>query len=95
MHSQIAETKARGYKTICMLNSAEHDILNAPKYKNIKIISLFLGSDKRRMLFIPIKNVKMPTIVGILTFMSRIVGILTFMSRNNVLLSSLSMKKLL
>ena len=31
----------------------------------------FLGSDKPRMLFFPLINVKMPTIVGILTFMSR------------------------
>ena len=34
-------------------------------------IRLFLGSDKPRMLFFPLINVKMPTIVGILTFMSR------------------------
>ena len=32
--------------------------------------STFLGSDKPRMLFFPLINVKMPTIVGILTFMS-------------------------
>ena len=33
--------------------------------------SAFLGSDKPKMLFFPLINVKMPTIVGILTFMSR------------------------
>ena len=32
--------------------------------------SAFLGSEKPRMLFFPLINVKMPTIVGILTFMS-------------------------
>ena len=32
---------------------------------------LVLGSDKPTMLFLPLINVKMPTIVGILTFMSR------------------------
>ena len=53
-----------------MLNSVEHEILNAHKYKNIKKLD-FLGSDKPRMLFSPLINVKMPTIVGILTFMSR------------------------
>ena len=31
----------------------------------------FLGSDKSKMLFFPLIKVKMPTIVGILTFMSR------------------------
>ena len=29
-------TRVRGYKTFFMLNSAEHDILNAHMYKNIK-----------------------------------------------------------
>ena len=39
----------------------------------IKILrnSAFLGSDKPRMLFFPLIHVKMPTMVGILTFMSR------------------------
>ena len=54
-----------------MVNSIEHEILNAHKYKNIKKFRFFLGSDKPRMLFFPLINVKMPTIVGILTFMSR------------------------
>ena len=31
------ETWPRGYKTFSMLNSVEHEILNAHKYKNIKI----------------------------------------------------------
>ena len=59
------------YKTYFMLNSVEHEILNAHKYKNIKKFSFFLGSDKPRMLFFLLINVKMPTIVGILTFLSR------------------------
>ena len=48
---------------LSMLNSVEHGIVNAHKDKNI-----FLGSDKPRALFFPLLNVKMPTIVGILTF---------------------------
>ena len=32
--------------------------------------SAFLGSDKPRMLFFQFINVKMPTIIGILTFLS-------------------------
>ena len=32
---------APGYKTFFMLNSAEHEILNAHKYKNIKKFSIF------------------------------------------------------
>ena len=31
----------RGYKTFFMLNSAEHEILNAHKYKKIKKFSFF------------------------------------------------------
>ena len=54
-----------------MLNSIEHEILNAHKSKNIKKFGLFLGSDKPGMLFFMLMNVKMPTIVGILTFMSK------------------------
>ena len=54
-----------------MLNSAEHEILNAHKYKYIKKFSIFSGLDKPRMLFFLLMNVKMPTSVGILTFMSR------------------------
>ena len=34
-------TRLRGCKTFSMLNSAEHEILNAHKYKNIKKFSIF------------------------------------------------------
>ena len=54
-----------------MLNSVEHGILNAHKYKNIKKFSIFQAQDKPRMLFFPLITVKMSTIVGILTFISR------------------------
>ena len=67
---QKQRTWHRGYKTFFMLNSVEHGISNARKYKNIKKFG-FLGPDKPRMLFFPLINVKMPTIVGILTFMNR------------------------
>ena len=56
----------RGYKKF-MLNSVEHENLNVISL-NIKKFSFF--SDKPCMLFFLIMNVKMPTIVGILTFMS-------------------------
>ena len=62
--------RARGYKTFFVLHSVEHEILNAHKYEGIKKFG-FLGSDKPRMLYFPLINVKMPTFVGILTFMSR------------------------
>ena len=65
-------------KLFFVLNSVEHEILNAHKYENIKKFSFVLGSDKPRMLFFLLINVKMPTIV---------VGILTFMSRKNFMLS--------
>ena len=51
----------------CVEWSVGHEILNAHKYKNIKKF----GSDKLGMLFFLLINVKMPTTVGILTFMSR------------------------
>ena len=61
----------RGNKTFFMLNLVEHEILIAHKYKNIKKFCFNLGSGKPRMLFFTLINVKMPTIVGILTFMSK------------------------
>ena len=67
----LRAAKIQGFKTFFMLNSIEHEILNARKNKNVKKFLFFLGSDKPRMLFFPLINVKMPTIVGILTFMSR------------------------
>ena len=55
-----------------MLNSVEHEILDAHKLKISRNSAFFLlGSDKPRMLFFLLINVKVPTIVGILTFMSR------------------------
>ena len=66
-----ASIRPRGYKTFFMLNSAEHEILNAHKYENLKKNQHFSGSDKPRMLFFLLIYVKMPTIVGMLTFVSR------------------------
>ena len=44
-HMQNKQTKkktwSQGYTTFSMLNSAEHKILNAPKYKNNKKFSIF------------------------------------------------------
>ena len=54
-----------------MLNSVEHKILNAHKYKSIKKFGCFQAQISRECYFFPLINVKMPTIVGILTFMSR------------------------
>ena len=56
-----------GYKKKFMLSSAEHEILNALNYQEIQHVS---GSEKPKMLFFLLINVKMPTTVGILTFMS-------------------------
>ena len=39
--SKLDETWPRGYKTVFMLKSVEHEILNAHKYKNIKKFGLF------------------------------------------------------
>ena len=80
-----AMTRARGYKTFFMLNSAEHEILNAHKYKKSQEIQHFLGSDKLIMLFFMFINVKMPTIVVILTFMSRKISCSTELSMKKVL----------
>ena len=68
----LTNTWPQGYNTFFMLNSAEHEILDALKFKKkFQEIQLFSGSDKLRMLFFLRINVKMPTTVGILTFMSK------------------------
>ena len=54
-----------------MLISAEHEILNAHKYKNIRKFSFFSRSNKCIMLFFQLIKVEMPTFDGISSFMSR------------------------
>ena len=66
----LREIRPQGYNFF-MLNSAEHKIVNALKYENIKQFIFFSGANKHRMLFFLLINVKMLAIVGILTFMSR------------------------
>ena len=41
------ESQPRGYKTFFVLNSAEHEILNANKYKNVKNFSFFSAQISR------------------------------------------------
>ena len=59
-HSNLSKynlaPRARGYKTFFMLNSAEHENLNAHKYENIKELSIFSGPVKPRRLFFLIIN---------------------------------------
>ena len=66
----MPEAWPRGYKTFFVLNSGEHEILNAHKYKNINKFGLFKAQLSLECYFSPLIHVKMPTIVGILTFMS-------------------------
>ena len=63
--------RPRGYKTFFMLSSIELEILNVHKYNNIKKFGFFKAQISIECYFSPIINVKMPTIVGILTCMSR------------------------
>ena len=49
-NGHVVEIRPRCY-IFFVLNSAEHEILNAHTYKNIKKFSFFSGLDKPRMLF--------------------------------------------
>ena len=61
----LINSRPQGYKTFFMLNSIEHEILNAHMYKKYQEIQLiFLGSDKPRMLFSPLINVTRALHVG-------------------------------
>ena len=61
----------RGYKTFFMLNSTEHEISTRHKNQHLKV-KKFLALSLSYVVFNMLMNVKMPTIVGILTFMSGI-----------------------
>ena len=53
-----------------MLNSVQHEVLNAHKYKIIKkTFSFFSDSDKPRMLFFLLISVKMPTIISVVVIL--------------------------
>ena len=47
----VCGARPRGYKTFFVLNSVEHEIFDAHKYKKYQEIWLIFGSDKSRMLF--------------------------------------------
>ena len=70
MQLSPGRTRPRGYKTFFVLNSVEHEILNAHKYKNVKKLGLFKARLSLECYFFPLIHVKMPPIAGILTFMS-------------------------
>ena len=56
----------------CMLNSIEHEISTAHRNDNATKIKTFLAFKISDMVFIMLINVEMPTIVGLLPFMSMI-----------------------
>ena len=60
-----------------MLNSTEHKISTAHKKLKYRQMKKFLALSLSDVVFIMLINVKMPTIVGILTFMSRINSVLS------------------
>ena len=63
--------RPQGYKTFFMLNSTEHEISTARNKLKYQPIKNFLALSLSDGVFIMLINVKMPTIVGILTFMIR------------------------
>ena len=66
------DNRSRGYKPFFMLNSTEHEISTVLKNLILKFqqIKKFLALCLSDVVFIMLVNAKMPTIVGILTFMS-------------------------
>ena len=74
MHQHALEISTLGPEVIKLFSCSTQlsmKFFNAHKYKKYQAIQLFSDSDKPRMLFSVLINVKMPTIVGILTFMGR------------------------
>ena len=75
-YARMTDFMPRDYKTFFMLNSTEHEISNAHKKLSDEKIMIFLALKPSHVPVLLI-NVKMPTIVGILTFMSRIYFVLS------------------
>ena len=67
-----AATRPRGYKTFFMLNSAEHELLNAHKYEFIKKFGIFQAQICLECYF---------------SCSQMLIGILTFMNRKNFIRS--------
>ena len=65
-------TGPRRFKAFFMLNSTENEIVTAHKTHNAANYRFILTFKLSDNVFIMLINVKMSTIVGILTFMSRI-----------------------
>ena len=61
-----------------MLNSTEHEISNAHKHVKYRQMEKFLALSLSDVVFIMLINVKMSTIVGILTFISRVNFVLSY-----------------
>ena len=61
-----------------MFNETEHEILTIHKTEIVKNIDFFPALTHVNVVFILLINVKMPTIVGILTFISRIIFMLSW-----------------
>ena len=61
-----------GYETVFKLNSADHEISTAHKKLKYSQMKKFLALSLSDIVFIVLANVKMPTMFGILTFVSRI-----------------------
>ena len=58
----LCDSRPRGYKTFFMLNSVEHEILNAHNYKKYQEIRLFEAQISLECHFLMLMNVEMPTI---------------------------------
>ena len=71
------KTRSRGYKTFFKLNSTEHEISTAHKKIKYRQMKKFRPLSLSDVVIVMLINVKMPTIVGILTFMSRIAFVLS------------------
>ena len=86
--SLLYQTRLRGYNTFFMLNSTEHEISTAHKKLKYRQINKFLALSLSDVVFIMLINFKMPTIVGILTFMSRIYFVLSLVEHEKSFISS-------
>ena len=82
------ETLYRGYKTFLMPNSTEHEISTGNKKLKRWRIKPFFAFTPSGVAVIMLINVKIPTIVSILTFMSMIYFMLSWIEHENGFITS-------
>ena len=82
-------TWPQDYKTFSMLDWTKQEISTAHKIKKCRQVKKYPALSLSDVVFIMLINVKMPTVVGILAFMSRIIFVLSWVEHEKSFITSM------